>query len=343
LIASSSSAARKTLRLATSILVISTLPVARSHAAETQVDFKDYIIATYETAMTLKRLPLAQGNLDYERLVSECRYHLYKAMSSAATSGRWDDVKHRIPRVETCSYTGSVKPETIVDYQQHWLKADNASRDVPRAQANQPPKDTATPSTIKPQSQSSSAPSDDVVVSQKQPCYMGVPCKVTVEKRRPQAPDSQSSSASSSQPPSAAQEIDASVPPIEELTATKTAIVARSPRTERPFEACEKSMRYPMEVSLIANRLKFSKEQLADYQAKMTLQARRSCVCIIQKIEPALDSKEAEDNYTVVLENLHTNTTQFKINTAVRGFDEKKLIATISSVNGVISQCPSNP
>lgn len=319
---------------------MSSLFATPSNATTSEPDFKDSVIATYDTAMILRALTKTQGNPDYERLISECRYHLYKAMSVGAETGRWSDVERLIPKAEICSYTGNLKPETIEDYQNHWREAENIAQRSSGGAIRQSPGSSISPqSKASVQKQPDSPPSDDVVVSQRQPCYMGIPCKVTVEKRRPQAQPVDDAATKSSRTEASRQIANLRHATIEELNAAKREIVSRSPRTAKPFEVCEKSMRYPMEVSLITKRVTFSQNELADYQAKMDLHSLRSCVCTIKTLESAFDSKEAEENYSFILEHVYKTESQITMSVAFRGLDERKIIATGESAVDVIDQC----
>ncbi len=325
---------RKTFRAAASAVAISSLLATSFKAVASEPDFKDFVIATYETAMTLRALTETQGNPDYDRLISECRYHLYKSMSVGAETGRWSDAERLIPKPETCSYTGNLKPETIEEYQNHWRDAENIARRSSGEAIRQ-----SSGSSVSPQSRASVQrqpvpSSNDLVVSQKQPCYMGIPCKVTVEKRRPQAQAVDNAASASG-----LVEASRQVATVEELNITKGEIVSRSPRTAKPFEVCEKSMRYPMEIALINKRLGLSQDQLADYQDKMAQEALRSCVCTIEKLERAFDSKEAEQYYTFIFEHLNSEDAQIIMDTAFRGLDERKVKATAVSAVNVVNQC----
>ncbi len=330
----------KTSRAAASAVAISSLLATPFSAAASEPDFKDFVIATYETAMTLRALTKTQGNPDYDRLISECRYHLYKSMSVGAETGRWSDAERLIPKAEVCSYTGNLKPETIEEYQNHWREAKNIARTSSGGMIMQSPGSSVSPqSKASVQNPPAPSPSDDVIVSQKQPCYMGMPCKVTVEKRGPQVQPVDDAAIKSSRAETSRQIANLQSATVEELNATKREIISRSPRTAKPFEVCEKSMRYPMEVSLITKRVTLSPNDLAEYQAKMTLQSLRSCVCTIKTLENAFDSREDEENYTFIFEHLHASEAEISMSVAVRGLDERKIVATGTSALGVIDQC----
>ncbi|MCZ7888669.1 hypothetical protein [Agrobacterium salinitolerans] len=329
----------KTSRAAASAIAISSLLAAPFSAAADESDFKDFVIATYETAMTLRALTKTQGNPDYDRLISECRYHLYKSMSVGAETGRWSDAERLIPKAEICSYTGNLKPETIEEYQNHWRDAERLAQKSTRGAIRQSSSPSASPPGQASVEKHSAPPSDDLVVSQKQPCYIGMPCKVAIEKRRPQAQSVDDAATTSSRAEASRQIANLRSATIDDLNATKREIISRSPRATKPFEVCEKSMRYPMEVSLITERATLSPNDLAAYQAKMALQSLRSCVCTIKTLENAFDSREAEENYIFIFEHLHASEAEISMSVAVRGLDERKIVATGTSALGVVDQC----
>lgn len=328
----------KTSRAAASAVAISSFLATPFSAAASEPDFKDFVIATYETAMTLRALTKTQGNPDYDRLISECRYHLYKSMSVGAETGRWSDAERLIPKAEICSYTGNLKPDTIEEYQNHWSDAESLAQKSSRGAIRQSSSPSASPQGQASVQKQSAPPSDDLVVSQKQPCYMGMPCKVTIEKRGPPA-QSVDDTAASSRAEASRQIANLRSATIDDLNATKREIVSRSPRVAKPFEVCEKSLRYPMEVSLITKRVTLSPNDLADYQAKIALHSLRSCVCTIKTLENVFDSREAEENYTFIFEHLHASEAEISMSVAVRGLDERKIVATGTSALGVIDQC----
>ena len=168
---------------------------------------------------------------------------------------------------------------------------------------------------------------------------MGIPCKVTVERRSPLVQPVDDTATKSSRAEASRQIANLQSASIEELNATKREIISRSRRTAKPFEVCQKSMRYPMEVSLITKRVTLSQNELADYQAKMTLQSLRSCVCTIKTLEGAFDSREAEENYSFILEHVYKSEDQITMNIAFRGLDKQKILATGESAVDVIDQC----
>ncbi len=329
----------KTSRATASAVVISSRLATAFSAAASEPDFKDFVIATYETAMTLRALTKPQGNPDYDRLISECRYHLYKSMSVGAETGRWSNAERLIPKAEICSYTGNLKPETIEEYQNHWRDAESLAQKSSRGAIRQSSSPSASPQGQASVQKQSASPSDDVVFSQNQPCYMGMPCKVTIEKRGPQPQSVEDAVTASSRAEASRQIANLRSATIDDLNATKREIVSRSPRAAKPFEVCEKSMRYPMEVSLITKRVALSPNDLADYKAKMALHALRSCVCTIKTLENAFDSREAEENYTFIFEHLHASEAEISMSVAVRGLDERKIVATGTSALGVVDQC----
>ncbi|OCJ64175.1 hypothetical protein A6U96_10295 [Agrobacterium tumefaciens] len=302
-------------------------------------DFKDFIIATYETAMTLRALTKTQGNPDYDRLITECRYHLYRSMSVGAETGQWSDAERLIPKAEICSYTGNLKLETIEEYQNHWRDAESLAQKTTRGAIRQSSSPSASPQGHVSIQKQSAPLSDDLVVRQKQPCYMGMPCKVTTEKRRPQAQSVDDTATASSRAEASRQIANLRSATIDDLNATKREIISRSPRAAKPFEVCEKSMRYPMEVSLITKRVTLSPNDLAAYQAQMALQSLRSCVCTIKTLENAFDSREAEENYTFIFEHMYASEAEISMSVAVRGLDERKIVATGTSALSVIDQC----
>lgn len=286
-----------------SAVALSLLLPTNSGATTNTPDFRDFIISAYDAAFTLKSLTTTQNNPDYDRLISECRYNLYNAMSHAAATGKWSETKHLIPPPEVCSYTGKLKPASVQEYQDNWTEAENVARRFSYGRTT----DNYSKQIAVPKPVAGLSPDDTV-----------------------------------STPPKGMGTESLPMPTFEDLTAQKKEIVTRTSSTEKPFESCETAMKYKMEVALISKRLSFNEDELSRYNDDMRYKSRRSCICIIQKLTPALDTEESIEYYDAILENYNTNINQFLISAAIKGLDERKLKATLDSVVNVVSQCPAS-
>lgn len=315
--------------------------ISPAAAQDGQVDYKDFIISTYETALLLRSMKNPKGNPDYDRLISECRYNLYHSMKYAAASGNWSEAKDLIPVAETCSFTGKVLPATTQEYRDHWLQAEQstmssnsktAAAEIPVPKKEEPAQKRQAKTDNK---------SNGGFVCRSFPCH--IPqwyVKQLRERHQDDAQNGQSSPQAGETPPAATNpdenEFNSS---FKELTAKLSEMESRSTFIKKPFEMCEQTMIALNQEDLRDRRVALSSKEMRVLDDKFRHHARDTCVCAIAKIESSLESEDAEKYFAFTFENLLKPDSEIEVRSTVNDIDYKRYKAIEQTVAQALRQC----
>lgn len=315
--------------------------ISPAAAQDDQVDYKDFIISTYETALLLRSMKNPKGNPDYDRLISECRYNLYHSMKFAAASGNWSAAKDLIPVAETCSFTGKVLPATTQEYRQHWLQAERsamnsgsktAAAEIPVPKQEEPAQKQQTKTDTKP---------NGGFVCRSFPCH--IPqwyVKQLRERHQDGAQNGQTSPQAAKTPPAAINpaenEFNSS---FKELTARLTEMETRSSFIKKPFEMCEQTMIFLNQEDLRERKVDLSSKETRVLDDKFRHHARDTCVCAISKLESSINNEEAEKYFAFTFENILEPDPKNQAKAIANGLDYQKFKTTEQTVAQVVRQC----
>lgn len=315
--------------------------ISSAAAQESQADYKDFIITTYETALLLRSMKNPKGNSDYDRLISECRYNLFHSMKYAAASGNWSEAKDLIPVAETCSFTGKVLPATIQEYREHWLQAEQSATS---SNSNSAAVVIPAPKKAEPaQKQRARAETkqNGGFVCRSFPCH--IPqwyIKQLREHHQDGAQNGQSSPQAGETPPAATNraenEFNSS---FKELTAKLSEMESRSTFIKKPFEMCEQTMIALNQEDLRDRRVDLSSKEMRVLDDKFRHHARDTCVCAIAKVESSLESEDAEKYFAFTFENLLKPDSEIEVRSTVNGINYKRYKAIEQTVAQALRQC----
>jgi len=315
--------------------------ISQAAAQDSQADYKDFIITTYETAMLLRSMKNPKGNPDYDRLISECRYNLYHSMKYAAASGNWSEAKGVIPPAETCSFTGKVLPATTQEYSDHWLQAErtsvNANSGTAVAEIPAPKK----PEPAQKQQARTETSSNGGFVCRSFPCHIP---QWYVKQLRERSKDGVQNGQPS---PQAAETLPAATGPAEsefnasfkELAAKLAEMESRSPFIKKPYEMCEQTMIFLNQEDLRVRRVDLSSKETRVLDDKFRHHARDTCVCAISKLEGSLDSEEAGKYFAFTFENILEPDPKNQAKAIANGLDYQRFKDTEQTVAQAIRQC----
>ena len=315
--------------------------ISQAAAQDSQADYKDFIISTYETALLLRSMKNPKGNPDYDRLISECRYNLYHSMKYAAASGNWSEAKDIIPVAETCSFTGKVLPATTQVYREHWLQAEQSA-----TSANSNSAAVVIPAPEKPQPAQkqqarAEAKQNGGFVCRSFPCH--IPqwyVKQLRARHQDGVQNGQSGPQAAETPPAATNPAESEFnSSFKELTAKLAEMESRSSFIKKPFEMCEQTMIALDQEDLRDRRVDLSSKEMRVLDDKFQHHARDTCVCAIAKVESSLESEDAEKYFAFTFENLLKPDSEIEVRSTVNGIDYKRYKTTEQTVAQALRQC----
>ncbi|KAB2686789.1 hypothetical protein [Brucella pseudogrignonensis] len=335
----------RTLSCAVALVLSSTVfaqgVISPAAASDSRVDYKDYIITTYETAMLLRSMKNPKGNPDYDRLISECRYNLYHSMKYAAASGSWSEAKDLIPVAETCSFTGKVLPATTQEYHDHWLQAErtalNSSAKTDAAEIPAPKKEEPAQ---KQQAKTDTKPNGGFV------CH-SFPCRIPQwyvkqlrERHKDGIQNGQRSPQVADTPPAATDPAESEFnSSFKELTDKLAEMESRSPFIKKPYEMCEQTMIFLNQEDLRVRRVDLSSKETRVLDDKFRHHARDTCVCAISELENSINNEEAEKYFAFTFENILEPDRKNQAKAIANGLDYQRFRDTEQTVAQAVRQC----
>ncbi|OYR11823.1 hypothetical protein CEV32_1357 [Brucella rhizosphaerae] len=315
--------------------------ISPAAANDSRGDYKDFIVTTYETAMLLRSMKNPNGNPDYDRLISECRYNLYHSMKSAAASGNWLEAKDVIPVAETCSFTGKVLPATTQEYRDHWLQAERtALNSSAKSEAVEIPVPKKDQTAQKQQAKTDSKPNVGFVC-RSFPCH--IPqwyVKQLRERHQDGVQNGQSSPQAAETPPAATNppesEFNSS---FKELTHKLSEMESRSPFIKKPYEMCEQTMIFLNQEDLRVRKVDLSRKETHVLNDKFRHHARDTCVCAISQLENSINNEEAEKYFAFTFENILEPDPKNQAKAIANGLDYQKFKTTEQTVAQAVRLC----